>query len=375
MVTVTDILGNSEPLLVSELHIENTLCQVGQLDFTTWNTDENKIGYDMLTPRAVITVPETGQMYRLSENDGADQGQYRERTLTALPVIQDLNDHYVRGTLTGSQTLDACMHFITDGTKFSFTIHGDMPSFNFTDNFGAGHALDLFLNTLITNFQWEFTFDNYHLDLFKQIGRQDAFVLVDGDDLHSLEDSADYTTITTQVHGEGKMDDNNNPTVQADYVSPNAAQFGYIDADPYQDDNVTDVNVLKGILPSKVQDFPLVEFTATLVQFSNLSVAGSKNDITVGNYGYLRSRSGVDVKIRISSSDLYPQSSDNDSTVTFGNLKLEPAAITARLQAARDSSGREIEDIKKALASSNANALPMITDQDALSHLAQIGGE
>lgn len=353
MVTVTDILGNSEPLLVSELHIENTLCQVGQLDFTTWNTDENKVGYDMLTPRALITVPETGQMYRLSENDGADQGQYRERTLTALPVIQDLNDHYVKGTLKGVQTLDNCMHLITDGTSFNFTIHGDVPIFNFIDDFGAGHALDLFLNTVVTSFKWEFTFNNYHIDLFKQIGQQNAFVLVDGDDLHSMEDSADYTTITTQVHGEGKMDDNDNPTVQADYVSPNVTQFGYIDADPYQDDNVTDVDVLKGILRTKVQDFPLVQFTATLVQFANLSVAGSQNDISVGNYGYLRSRSGVDVKIRISSTDLYPQSKGNDSTVTFGNLKLEPAAITARLQAARANSGRQLDNIKKALASNN----------------------
>lgn len=347
MVIITDTTGATEALKVTDLKVTPQLNEVTQLDFTTWDADDNLIGFNMLTPRAVITVPETGEQFRLSANDGAKQGEFIQRSITALAVVQDLNDHLVTGIITGSQSLDACMKLLTSGTEFSYTIHDSFSNFNFgTDTFGGDHALDLFLNTLLTNFNFEWTATNYHIDIYKSIGQQDAFIFVEGDDVYSINDSSDYTTITTRIHGEGKHDDNDKPTCTADYTSPNSAIYGVIDADTYQDDNVTDATTLKNLLPSKVQDYPLIQYTATLNKFAKAAPNGFKNSQSIGDWGYIRSRRGIDVKTRIVGKDLYLQSDTSESTITFGNLKKDPAAITAGLQANRNRDYAALQKIK-----------------------------
>ena len=47
---------------------------------------------------------------------------------------------------------------------------------------------------------------------------------------------------------------------------------------------------------------------------------GIKNDIGVGNYGYLRDRYGIDVNVRIQSYTIYRDRHTTQSdTITFGN--------------------------------------------------------
>ncbi|PIO80003.1 hypothetical protein BSQ39_13005 [Loigolactobacillus backii] len=347
MVIITDTTGATEALKITDLKVTPQLSTVTQLDFTTWNQEDNLIGFNMLSPRALITVPDTGEQFRLSENDGAVQGQYLQRTVTALAVIQDLNDHLVTSTITGWQTLDSCLKLLMTGTQFTYTIHDQINNFNFgTDTFGGDHALDLFLNTLQTDFVFEWTATNYHIDIYKSMGNQDGFVFVEGSDVYSVSDSSDYTTITTHIHGEGKHDDNDKPVCSADYTSSNSSIYGIIDADAFQDDNITDANTLKSILPSKVQDYPLVQYTATLNLFAKAAPNGFKNSMNIGDWGYLRNRNGIDIKTRIVGKELYLQSTTSESTITFGNLKKDPALITAGLQANHNRDYHDIQKIK-----------------------------
>lgn len=347
MLIITDYTGASEALKVTDLQLTLQLGQAAQLDFTTWNDESNLTGYAMLSPRALIEEPDTGMLFRLSENDASTSGQYYSRSVTCLSVLQDLNDVYVRNTLKGKQSLKACLDLIVKGTKFTYTIHDAINDHNFGDDeFGNGRGLDLFLNTLVADYGFEWTNTNYHIDIYKTIGKQDAFVFVDGDDVTSVAETNDYTTITTKIHGEGKHDDKDKPACTYDYVSPNAKLYGEIAADDYQSDSITNVDELKKILPGKLQDYPKVQYTANLNTFKESSPIGAKNDDSIGNYGYLRTRNGVDVKTRIAAKTLYLQSNHNISTVTFGNLKDDPAMITARLESNRNRDAKVIKQIR-----------------------------
>lgn len=343
MVIITDTTGNTEALKVTDLKVTPQLSQVTQLDFTTWNAEDNLAGYNMLSPRAIVTVPETGEQFRLSENDGSTQGIYYQRTVTALAMIQDLNDHIATATIKGSQSLDACMKLLVNGTKFTYTIHDTFSNFNFGDDtFGGDHALDLFLNTLMSDFNFEWVSFNYQIDIYKSMGAQDAFVYVEGSDVYAVADTNDYTTITTKIHGEGKHDDNDKAVCSSDYTSPNAKIYGEIEADTYQDDNITTKAQLDKVLPSKIQDYPMVQFTASLNKLAH----DYNSNVKIGDWGYLRTRNGIDVKTRIAGFELYLQSNATESTATFGNLKQDPASITAGLQANKNRSAKEIQKIK-----------------------------
>ncbi|MFX0552956.1 prophage endopeptidase tail family protein [Lactiplantibacillus plantarum] len=365
MLIITDYTGASEALKVTDLQLTLQLGQVDQLDFTTWNEDSNMTGYNMLSPRALIQEPGTGMLFRVSENDGSTAGEYYSRTVTCLSVIQDLNDSYIRSTIKGKQTLKACMDLITNGTKFTYTIHDTISDHDFGDEgFGNGRGLDLFLNTLVTDFGFEWSNDNYHIDIYKTIGKQDAFVFVDGDDVNSVAETNDYTTITTKIHGEGKHDDNDKPSCSYDYVSPNAKLYGEIAADDYQSDSITSEDELKKVLPGKLQDYPKVQYTANLNTFQEASPIGATNDASIGNYGYLRTRNGIDVKTRIAAKTLHLQSTHTISTVTFGNLKDDPAMITARLQANRSRDAQVIKQIKNESNKLVAGAVTSVTVLD-----------
>jgi hypothetical protein len=343
VVIITDTTGATEALKVTDLKVTPQLNQVTQLDFSTWNADDNLAGYNMLSPLAIITVPETGEQFRLSENDGSTQGRLYQRTVTALALVNALNDHIAHRTIKGSQSLDACMKLLVEGTKFTYKIHDKFDNYNFGDDtFGGDHALDLFLNILMSNFSFEWTAFNYQIDIYKSMGAQNAFVYAEGDDVYAVADSNDYTTITTKIHGEGKHDDNDKAVCASDYVSPDAKIYGEIEADTYQDDNITTKAQLDKILPSKVQDYPMVQYTASLNKLKHNYV----RDVKIGDWGYLRTRNGIDVKTRIAGFELYLQSNATESTATFGNLKQDPASITAGLQANRNSSAKAIAQMK-----------------------------
>lgn len=362
MVIIEDLKGNQEPLLVNDLHVTGQLNTVEQVDFTTINTADNEAAFNMLQPRSLITIPETDELYRLSENDGQEMGNYYQRTLTGLQVIQDLDDHVVSNTLTGSQSLDACMHLLTDGTKFSFTIHDSFGNHDFGDDkFGGDHALNLFVSTLVDTYVFEFTCHRYHIDIYKQIGKHDAFVFVQNNDIYALADTGDYTQIRTHIVGTGKQDDNGNPVVTAEYTSPNASIYGVIDDDIFEDDNATDQQTLINEMKAQLKDYPLIQYTANINKFEQASPAEKLNNATLGNWGYLRDRNGMDVESRIVETDLYPQSKANEDTLTFGNLILDPNKMVAQLNSNRNHDAQEIAGLKKQQ-SKNADGLDSSLD-------------
>lgn len=372
MLYISDLTGNQEPLLVSDVHITQQLNTVEQIDFTTINIPDNESAYKMLQPRSIITVPETGEQYRISENDGTTFGNNYQRTITGLQVLQDLDDHLIMDKLTGSQSLDSTMQFLTKGTKFTYTIHDSFDNFDFgEDGIGQEKALGLFTDTVMNDFKFEFKAHGYHIDIYKSLGEHNAFVYVSGSDIYTLADTGDYTQIRTHIYGVGKTtetttenssdsfqssdsDDSSDDTdstttsstVKAEYTSPFAKVYGVIDDDLFTDDNATTEDQLIQEMKAKLKDYPSIQYTANVNKFETNNPTDKLNDPTIGNWGYLKDRNDIDVETRVIQKDLYPQSNQED-TLTFGNFMLDPNKLIVEMQSNRNSDNNVIKELKE----------------------------
>ncbi|MCG0677943.1 hypothetical protein IMAU80009_02616 [Lactiplantibacillus plantarum] len=371
MFYLRDVTGNELPVIPISAQLTETVNQVAQLELTFINTGTNASAVGMLQPRTLLLDSDSGEAYRIQTMNGSNIGGSRNVKATFLGAVHDLNDHYVEKSIKGSQSLDSCMQLITEGTGFTYTIHDDFNHYDFSEDFGTGLAFDLFLNTLMSDFNFEWTSTDKHIDIYKQVGKRDAFVWLDGLNLSSLTDESDYTTIATHIKGTGKLDDKEKPLATAEYTSPNATTWGVIDAEPISDERFTNSDSLLAYLKSKLQDVPLIQRTATLNDFKTNSVSGMINNSEVGNYGYIRDRNGVDVETRISETviDLVNPAT---TSVTFGNMTKSFTQITAGLQTAHSDSGKQIAQLKAGLDAVDGNDL--ITDASTLARLNALGG-
>lgn len=371
MFYLRDVTGNELPVIPISAQLTETVNQVAQLELTFINTGTNASAVGMLQPRTLLLDSDSGEAYRIQTMNGSNIGGSRNVKATFLGAVHDLNDHYVEKSIKGSQSLDSCMQLITEGTGFTYTIHDDFNHYDFSEGFGTGLAFDLFLNTLMSDFNFEWTSTGKHIDIYKQVGKRDAFVWLDGLNLSSLTDESDYTTIATHIKGMGKLDDKEKPLATAEYTSPNATTWGVIDAEPISDERFTNSDSLLAYLKSKLQDVPLIQRTATLNDFMTNSVPGMTNNSEVGNYGYIRDRNGVDVETRISETviDLVTPAT---TSVTFGNMTKSFTQITAGLQTAHSDSGKQIAQLKAGLDAVDGNDL--ITDANTLDRLNALGG-
>lgn len=371
MLYFQDALGNKAPVIATSAQLTKTINQVDQLSMTFTNYGTNSTAAKMLQPRSLIFDNDTGESYRLQTVNTSNVGGYVSYTATFLNAIHDLNDHYVSGKLTKTQSLDNCMSLITAGTGITYTIHDSFNDYSFSEDFGAGMALDLFLNTLMNDFKFEWTSTSKHIDIYKTIGKRNAFVWLDGLNINSLTSQSDYTSIKTHITGTGKLDDKQKPLATAEYTSPNAKTWGVIDTDPISDERFTSNDTLLAYLKSKLQDVPLIQRTATLNNFKNNGVSGVVNDSSIGNYGFIRDRNGVDVETRISETviDLVKPAT---SSITFGNISKSFTQITAILQTAHNDSGKQIKQLKAGLDAVDGNNL--IIDTNTLAKLNALGG-
>lgn len=368
MLILKDVLGTEVPAYVSDVSETQKLNEIGQLDFTLLNHDKNRFAYPLLVPRTIVIVPETGRMYRLSTNSGMSQGMFKQRTLTALHVGHDLHDKYIDTQLKGSQSIENCLAFLTKGTPFSYIVHDHFNHYSFSEGFGNGFADSLLLDTLRNNFNFEFYFENYIIHVYKTIGRKNQFVFIDNANCQKISDSADYTGIATHIVGEGKKDDKGNTLITAEYTSPNAKTYGIIDAEKISDDRFTDKNSLVNYLRSKLQDYPLVQYTIDATNFEKNLTIGNFSTLKVGDYGFLKDRFDIDIETRLISLVTYPQS-NTAPKVTFGNKRFSLSQVTTSLIKNKQKT-KKISDLSNE-AKKNANSASKIAD---LAYNARIYG-
>lgn len=365
---VQDIQGNQQLLVVQGLHITKQLNTLTQIEFTTINTSDNLSAFNMIQPRSIFIDPVDNEIYRISQKNGQELGDLYQLQITALQIMTDLSDKYIKDVIYNTQSLDSVMRFITNGTKFSYSLHGNFNNHDFGAKgadggspFGNALAYDLFINSVVKDYNVEWACHGYHIDLYNQIGSENQFVCIDKDDVYALQETADFTTLKTQIYGMGKTDDNGNPKVSTTYTSPNAKQFGIIEASPYSDDRCTDVNTLIDELKTQLQDYPLVQYQANINKLKKYAI-GTSNNYEIGNYGIVRSRWGIDITTRISKLDIYRDTPETANVITFGNLQLDPSQIIVELDQARNQIVNGVNSIIKANQKDNGSSTTIKID-------------
>ncbi|MFT8937406.1 phage tail protein [Liquorilactobacillus sp.] len=337
MLWAKDVNGDQTPIIAFNIAVTET---IGSFDSLTFNfmvnisdaSDPNKIASEMMVPGTKITEPETGKVFRLLSFNPTSMGEYQQYAVTCVSIGYELHDHYVESKLSNTQTLKACLDLITSGTNFTYQITGSFSNYSFSEGFGGGYADDL-LTQIASDFGFEFYFDNYVIHVMAQIGKSDAFLFVENANCAKISFQEDYSTLTTHIKGYGKQNDDGSYTATAEYTSSTASMWGKIDAEPYQSDSITNYDTLLAKLKSQIHDYPDVQYTMDFVDFKN-SLQGFSNNTTAGNYGYIRSRFGIDVNVRVQSRTYFPQDTKNAGTITFGNKIFDPVTYQNKMNAA-----------------------------------------
>lgn len=317
-------------VVVSNLTITRTLNQLSTISFDFDTSGQNATAGTMMVPMTTIEVPETGEMFRITAPNRTPLGKFETYSVNGIAIGIKLHNKYIEGKLNGSQSLKACLDFVLKGTDFKYKIHDKFNNYGFSDGFGGGFADDLLMNTLASNFGFEFSFDNYTIHIRKKLGLSDSFAIVDGLTGKTIKQSEDYSGIATSIKGYGKPKENDKGFfATATYTSPRASLWGVIDAQPISDERFKDVPSLTNHLKKNLQDYPMVQYTVDEVFTSEYI----KNDVSVGNSGYIKDRYGVDIDVRIISVTDKPQDGDSKS-VTFGNFMYSFVRDQARQKAA-----------------------------------------
>lgn len=327
--------GDETAIRAYNIAISETLGSLKTLQFAFIADDTNRVGTDMMIPRTKVTEPVTGQIFRISSSNPVPSNKYRTYTVTANHIGTDLHDRYIEAVWSGTHTLKACMDLVVKETDFNYQIEGTFSNYYFSETFGTGYADDI-LNQLAGDFKFEYYFDNYTIHIAKSVGKYDAFLFVDGANVSKISVAEDYSTITTYIKGYAGTPDEATGVypISTEYYSPLASsdKWGKIDNEPYSNENLTKSSLLSA-LKEKVHDYPDVQYSVDYVNFKK-NVSGFKNDTTVGNYGWIRDRFGIDISVRVQARTFYPQDTKNNGSITFGNIIYDPVVLQAQMKKA-----------------------------------------
>lgn len=356
MLVLQNVLGDYTAINAQDVQIVDALNSFQTLSFSFITTKENEVAAKMMIPMTMIEVPENKQKYRLLTANTAKVGKYLQYSVTAVHVAKDMHRYYREERLPQTQSLKACLDFMFKDTLFSYVIDGDFPNFYFSEGFGE-NFVDELLTQCASDFKFEYYFDNYTLHIAKQIGKDNSFVFIDNVNCAKIAVSENYESIATHIIGYSnpKQSDDESSTTETtyeqriDYTSPivNSASWPVIDATPVKYDQALDHDTLLARMKSSLQDYPQIQYTIDSVNFKRFTRI--KNNIAIGNQGWLRDRFGIDVKTRISSITWYPQDPTKTDAITFGNVMLDPVTWSVRNKRAFDQNVNLGRDLRKTL--------------------------
>lgn len=276
--------------------------------------------------------------YRVSTNGWVASDNFDFSGKTDVAVQETTTDEDPDDT-SFSWTLGQFMAYLTAGTPFSYTIFDDFELHKF-DDLPEGNALDIFLNDGVQDYGYEYQCYNYHINLYKKIGRDNSFLFIDNDNVNAIASTNDDTSIKTHIKGEftkkiqaaDGTDSGQTETIEAEYSSPNTSYYGVIDDEYFTDENATTKEELLQHLKNKLQDYPLTQITLDYNEFQENNLLAGLNDVDLGNSGFIKDRYGVDIKARIIEITEYLQSPTNTQPeLTFGNIMGDLASTVFNL--------------------------------------------
>jgi hypothetical protein len=352
LISIKNAAGQVAIVKGQDVQVTSTLGSLDTLSFNFYNLHTNKVDGDVLSPFSVINVPESGEDYVLQTYNTDDIGNYIQYSVSAMQIARMFHYHYIKdkigvettttksGDSTDTSTISKpikikdALNFLFKDSGFEVVINSDVNQNSvktFSDGLGGGYADEL-LQTAATSYGFEYYWKNKTCYVAKEIGSKDKFVFVDNVNCTKISVQEDDTAITTRATGTINVTKQNGDnstvnTLTSTYVSPLVKEKGWpiIDATPYIEDFTDDgksfvmsQQLLDDKVKKLVHDYPSIQYTVDGANFKKF--ARYLHDVQVGDYGYLRTRQGIDVETRVQSITSYPQDDSKGNTITFGNL-------------------------------------------------------
>lgn len=334
MIILQNITGDFTAINAQDVQIVDTLGSLQSLSFSFVNLAQNEVAAKMMIPMTTVLVPENNQKYRILTVSTDKLGLYQQYNVTAIHIAHDMHDYYRASKIEKTQSLKACLDFLFNGTPFKYHIEDQFSNYSFSEGLGDGYVDDL-LTQISQDFEFEYYFDNYDLHISKKVGHDNSFVFIDNVNCLKISTIENYESIATRIIGQSNPKENENSTdtqyeQRIEYISPlvKDAKWRVIDATPVNYDEKLDRDTLLNRMKKALHDYPEIQYTVDNINFKRF--ADIKNDIAIGNSGFLRDRFGIDIKVRISSYTWYPQDDTKESNVTFGNIMLDPITWQVR---------------------------------------------
>jgi hypothetical protein len=352
LISIKNAAGQVAIVKGQDVQVTSTLGSLDTLSFNFYNLHTNKVDGDVLSPFSVINVPESGEDYVLQTYNTDDIGNYIQYSVSAMQIARMFHYHYIKdkigvettttksGDSTDTSTISKpikikdALNFLFKDSGFEVVINSDVNQNSvktFSDGLGGGYADEL-LQTAATSYGFEYYWKNKTCYVAKEIGSKDKFVFVDNVNCTKISVQEDDTAITTRATGTINVTKQNGDnstvnTLTSTYVSPLVKEKGWpiIDATPCTEDFTDDgksfvmsQQLLDDKVKKLVHDYPSIQYTVDGANFKKF--ARYLHDVQVGDYGYLRTRQGIDVETRVQSITSYPQDNSKGNTITFGNL-------------------------------------------------------
>lgn len=184
--------------------VTKTINSFATLSFSVNATGNNLVAVNMLGPGTIFTAPD-GQKYQYTTGNPVPSVDYQVYSVTATHVGVQLGDNFVKDTLSGSQSIQACLGLMTNGTPFKYQVDGNFGAHDFSDTaIGNASATDI-LAAIAEAWSCQYYFDNYTLHVAKTIGKDEAFLFVDRVNANHISWTESYDSFATAIHGYGKQ--------------------------------------------------------------------------------------------------------------------------------------------------------------------------
>lgn len=167
----------------------------------------------------------------------------------------DLRKSVIYSEMNGSNTANAYLQFIFNGSGYEYRLEVTIPAFE-KESFGMKNRLDLFKD-FISSTGVEFSVNGKIVRILEKVGTNLSTVVKKGFNLNELRIEKDPGSFITYLRGYGAFvdpDDESKGRLIVEYLSPLAEVFGKLEGDPVIDERYTVANNLIERLKSDVEN-------------------------------------------------------------------------------------------------------------------------
>ncbi|PRT35359.1 phage tail protein [Bacillus wiedmannii] len=263
ILTVTDLAGNTEPLVGFKGLTRNRAVNGEKiLSFSLFPCEDNKLSFGLVKEESKVEFD--GETYVIKSAKGRNIGNTNYKQVECIhEFFVKMTEKQKYETRSGSMTFLAALDFIFEGTGYQ-TAAIDSFYAEVFENFGKENRLSL-LQKVLKRYKAEMSISGNLVKFRKRIGEDTDFQFRYGFNIKTFEIDVDTKPLRTYIRGYGK------DGLTREYTSPNVSKFVFSEADIFEDERFTTIDGLDAALKEALQDTPVVSIT---IDFIDLRKAG-----------------------------------------------------------------------------------------------------